>query len=249
MITFFSAWFSVITRWLPHLFPRQCALCRLTIPVDKTTHALSHLWCSTCIKAFISTEPRCQHCGLTTLYTVQQCGRCLSDPPSWDRLYCINSYQYPISKVAQDFKYHGQYWLVFDLAALLKSQIPNPAPECIPVPMHWKRLLFRGFNQSHSLAFQLVKQYQHQNKSVALNNHVFRRTHATVQQKGLDKKQRQRNLRGVFFLMQPPQNKHVALVDDVVTTGSTLEPLCRALRKAGVERIDVYCLCRTPEPK
>ncbi|MBD1576000.1 ComF family protein [Vibrio sp. S11_S32] len=254
-----------LSRFITRCLPRQCQLCRLTIDdnsdlksddVDlnkQKDHSRPNtdlpLWCATCCEQFFSHEPRCQRCGLETLKPTKLCGQCLVDPPAWDRLYCVNNYQFPLSKSVQDFKYHGQFWLAYDLATLLKAQIPQPAPECIAVPLHWRRLLSRGFNQSRSLAFQLVSQWQQQGENVSLNNQVFRRRYATIQQKGLNKKQRRKNLRGAFVLRQIPKYKHVAIIDDVVTTGSTLTPLCQALRKAGVERIDIYCLCRTPEPK
>jgi ComF family protein len=145
---------------------------------------------------------------------------------------------------------------------LLAQQIEAPAPILLPVPLHWWRYLSRGYNQSDILAHSLRAQ---------LNNHprvasnLFKRHRSTPKQQGLDKRQRQKNLSGAFKLNKPfyfkyftkqsqkqPSNlsvrlTHVAIIDDVVTTGTTVQQLCKLLLDIGVERIDIYCICRTPE--
>lgn len=238
--------------------PRQCHLCRLTIVQNihhgndddgSTSQPPFHLWCDHCVARLQHTSSRCQRCGLSTLTPVEQCGQCLSHPPLWDKLYCISDYQAPLKQYIQALKYQKQFWLAADLSGLLAPIIKTPAPELIPVPLHWQRLLTRNFNQSEELAHQLVAQWQKQGIHCTVNNQVFRRTQATGQQKGLNRKDRLRNVRHAFELRQSPAYQHVALVDDVVTTGSTLLPLCRALRRCKVETIEVYCLSRTPEPK
>ncbi|MGO2280594.1 MULTISPECIES: ComF family protein [Vibrio] len=238
--------------------PRQCHLCRLTIDQrihygsDNNNRLLNHsfhLWCDHCVSRLRHTTPRCQRCGLPTLASVEQCGQCLSHPPPWDNLYCISDYQAPLKQYIQALKYQKQFWLAADLSGLLSPIIKKPAPELIPVPLHWQRLLKRNFNQSEELAHQLSAQWQKKGIHCSVNNQVFRRTQATVQQKGLNRKERLHNVRHAFELRQSPTHKHIALIDDVVTTGSTLLPLCQALRRCKVETIDVYCLSRTPEPK
>ncbi|OEF29453.1 ComF family protein [Vibrio rumoiensis] len=234
-----------LKQWLP----RQCHLCRITIKHDVTQNNAFHLWCASCVDRLKHTSSRCQRCGLPTLTPVPQCGQCLAHPPLWDKLYCITDYQAPLKQYIQALKYQKQFWLAADLSALLSPLIESPAPELIPVPLHWRRLLTRNFNQSEELAHHLAKQWQKQGVNCSVNHQAFRRTQATVQQKGLNKKERTRNVRHAFELRQVPLSKHIALIDDVVTTGSTLHPLCKALRRCGVETIDVYCLARTPEPK
>lgn len=232
---------------IKHYLPRQCHLCRLTI-TPQTAHPLHTLWCQHCANRFIDATPRCQRCGLTTTSPIEQCGECLSHPPKWDRLYCINDYQAPLKHYIQQLKYRRQFWLANDLALLLAPMITQPACEIIPVPLHWGRQWARGFNQSHEIALHLAHYWHQQGLACRVNHKIFRRIHATPQQKGLTKIERKRNTKRAFQLMAPPLSKHVALVDDVVTTGSTLQPLCVALRKAGVNQIDVYCLCRTAVP-
>ncbi|MHC6525992.1 phosphoribosyltransferase family protein [Vibrio proteolyticus] len=212
----------------------QCDLCRLS--------ADNRLWCRHCQRYF-APRPRCQRCGLPTPIPVEQCGQCLASPPLWNRLYCIGDYQPPLSEYVHRFKYRRQFWLSPPLAQLLTPQIETPAPLLTSVPLHWRRHAWRGFNQSELLAVQLIRQWPHSRYQP-----LFQRCRATVQQQGLSKAERSRNLRRAFVLSRAPSVRHVALVDDVVTTGSTVQQLCKLLLDAGAETVDIYCLCRTPEP-
>jgi ComF family protein len=133
--------------------------------------------------------------------------------------------------------------LVHGLAGLLAARIASPAPLMIPVPLHWRRRLWRGYNQSSMLAHAI--QY-HQGEEVKVADNLVIRHQATPSQQGLSRAQRQRNLRHAFQLKGSPAPAHVAIVDDVVTTGSTVQQICQLLLETGVECIDIYCLCRTP---
>jgi len=115
--------------------------------------------------------------------------------------------------------------------------------DCITyVPLHWRRFLKRGFNQSERLAFYLTRQ-----KSFSYYS-LFKRCKHTQAQQQLPRTKRLSNLNQAFLLKQKPQSKHIAIIDDVVTTGATLSPLCEILLDSGVKSIDIYCLCRTAEP-
>ncbi|SJL84779.1 DNA utilization protein GntX [Vibrio palustris] len=233
----------MLANWLQKNIKRQipqcCHLCGLSLD---SPHALS--LCSACRLALQPT-PRCQRCGLTTAIPTKQCGRCLKEPPWWQALYCIGDYRYPLTQYIHQLKYQRQFWLAKPLAQQLSTVITEPAPVLCAVPMHWRRYLWRGFNQSDQLAKQLAQHLQ-----VQYWPHLFHRQRATAPQKGLHRKQRRHNLYGAFGFTTPiyALGSHVAIIDDVVTTGSTLKPLCQLLTKVGVTQIDVYCLCRTPEP-
>jgi ComF family protein len=220
-----------------------CDLCHLAIDYHqpKITHLDDTLWCYSCIEHF-SPTPRCQRCGLETLVKTPQCGRCLSDPPLWSRLYCVGDYQPPLSHYIHRFKYQQQFWLAKPLCALLNQSIDTKPELITSVPLHWSRQLSRGFNQSHLLAKQLGQMLD-----VPTSSRLITRTKNTPQQKGLDKRQRQQNLRHAFRLKRKPLHKHIAIFDDVVTTGSTTHHLCKLLLDAGAETIDIYCICRTPD--
>jgi len=116
-----------------------------------------------------------------------------------------------------------------------------PLPELlIPVPLHPRRLSERGYNQALEVARPLGRTLR-----VRLDTASCIRVQATAPQAGLEKEARKRNIRGAFQTIRPPSARHVALVDDVVTTGSTVSELTKVLKQAGVERVDVWAVART----
>jgi len=130
--------------------------------------------------------------------------------------------------------------------ALLAERVRNnyrdqSFPECIiPVPLHAQRLRERGFNQALELARATAKQLL-----VPVEWQSCRRIRATPAQSQLLAAQRAANLKNAFQIIKPFRHKHVAIIDDVVTTGHTVTELSKALQRAGVERIDVWCVART----
>ena len=169
------------------------------------------------------------------------CGRCLRSPPRWDRLYCVGDYQPPLSQLIHKFKYERQFWHASKLASLLASRVGRQPDLLTSVPLHWRRYWWRGFNQSELLALDIAKSLQVKYQP------LFRRARSTVQQQGLSKMERKKNLSRAFSLRVSVLPEHVAIVDDVVTTGSTVAHLCQLLLDAGVKTVDIYCVCRTPE--
>ena len=115
----------------------------------------------------------------------------------------------------------------------------------VPVPLANRRFRQRGYNQAAMLADWLGKELQ-----LPVDERHVLRTRETPNQQGLDAKARKRNLRGAFALVDTDwlRGKHLALVDDVLTTGSTADVIARLLTSAGASRVDVYCLARTPKP-
>lgn len=224
------------------VIPNWCDLCRLPmhssmIQSEETNHE-SAGFCVVCQRLFAA-EPRCQQCGLPMQYEVRQCGLCLKQPPPWRHLYCVSDYQYPLASYVHKMKYHRQFGQAKPLAHLLAERISEPAQFITWVPLHWRRKVWRGFNQSEHLGLAVAKQ---------LNlpcGELFKRTRATPKQQGMSRKERLQNLRGAFQLLRVPSVTHVAIVDDVVTTGSTVHQLCQILLDAGVKTIDIYCICRT----
>ncbi|PML69370.1 amidophosphoribosyltransferase [Vibrio sp. 10N.222.55.F9] len=143
-------------------------------------------------------------------------------------------------------KYADKFWFARDLSKLLASRIEYPAPLITSVPLHWRRYTHRGFNQS-----KLLADYTAQELGVE-SDVLFRRIRSTASQQGLTKSVRLHNLKSAFALrkqdVQGTIPSHVAIIDDVVTTGSTVYQLCQLLLEVDVKRIDIYCICRTPEP-
>ncbi|EGU40493.1 putative amidophosphoribosyltransferase [Vibrio splendidus ATCC 33789] len=183
---------------------------------------------------------------MKTVTAVEQCGECLANPPPWHRLYCVGDYTFPAAGYIQQMKYADKFWFARDLSTLLASRIEEPAPLITSVPLHWRRYFHRGFNQS-----QLLARYTAQELKIG-HAVLFKRIRSTASQQGLTKSARKSNLRGAFAIRNTHFSaidySHVAIIDDVVTTGSTVYQLCQLLLEVGVKRIDIYCICRTPEP-
>lgn len=220
---------STILRALP----LRCQLCHHSLDQHQ------YPWCLAC-HASLPQSPRCLHCGLPTPYVVESCGRCLKHPPLWDSLTCVGDYSFPYDKLLHRFKYQRQFWLTPALATLIAKQVETPAPLLVAVPMHWRRQWWRGYNQSSLLAKHLARHLK-----VQYAPGLLKRTRATRQQQGLSRQARMKNLSNAFCVTGAVP-AHVAIVDDVVTTGATINQLCRLLRSRGARRIDVYCFCRTP---
>ncbi|OBT10219.1 hypothetical protein A9264_04020 [Vibrio sp. UCD-FRSSP16_10] len=156
----------------------------------------------------------------------------------------------------QGLKYHRQVWHARELATLLSRDITSPAPILLSIPLHWRRQLQRGFNQSDYLARYLTQQLAAKSPlqpAIQYLPNAVKRTKMTRNQMGLNRRQRLMNLKSAFQLSSKMKEKiknqpHIALLDDVVTTGSTVSEICLLLRKQGVQRIDVYCICRASKP-
>lgn len=219
--------------------PSLCHLCGLRI--DSTME--HHLWCSHCHRQMALHIKRCRCCGLKIETQADKCGQCLKSPPPWHQMYCLGDYQYPLSTLIQQIKRQKRYWLLPPLARMLSGLILHPAPLVVTVPMNWHQYLLRGFNLSEVLANEIAKSAP----QTQLMPNVFLKHARAPMQKTLDKTARLRNVRQAFSLHQRPKASHVAIIDDVVTTGATVRHLSELLLDVGVEKIDIYCLCRTPK--
>lgn len=214
-----------------------CSLCQLPLPAS-----CRHGLCPACVQWY-APQPRCERCGLPTSVAEPMCGECLRAPPPWQRLVCLGDYRFPLSQAVHQLKYQRHFWLARPLASLLAERITSSAPLLTSVPLHWHRHWWRGFNQSDLLARQLSHTLR-----CSYQPRVFQRVRATAMQQGLNKAARTRNLTRAFALRSHPVSAHLAIVDDVVTTGSTMRQLCNLLLEVGVKSLDIYCVCRTPEP-
>lgn len=176
------------------------------------------------------------------------CGNCLGDPPAFDHCFAPFRYEFPVRELIASFKFNARFAEGRALAQLLAEFVFNvyPAaesPGCLlPVPLHPRRLRERGYNQSMELARAVGKRCH-----IPVATNYCRRIRSTPSQKGLSADERAVNLRNAFVLdrsslADPP--RHVAIVDDVVTTMATVSAIAQLLRTAGHARIDVICLAR-----
>ena len=222
-----------------------CLLCDL--PAD-TAYAL----CGACQDELPWLGAQCSVCALPLPAAGLTCAHCLRRAPSFARVEAPWRYAFPVDALITRFKHQGAWPLGRLLGGLLAEHLRHayleglPRPELLlPVPLAAPRLRQRGFNQAALLARWLGGSLR-----IAVDDDLLRRPRDTAAQQALDAAARKRNLRSAFALADPRRvaGRHLALVDDVLTTGATAEALARLLRQAGAARVDVYCLARTPAP-
>ncbi|WP_435038252.1 ComF family protein [Pseudomonas neuropathica] len=194
----------------------------------------------------------CQSCALPLLAAGMTCGECLLEPPAFEQVVVPWLYGFPVDSLITRFKHNTKWPFGHLLADVLGQYLQHrfdeglPRPDALlPVPLAGKRLRQRGFNQAAMLARWLS-----QSLDLPCEEQVLRRIKETSAQQNLDAKARKHNLRDAFEIMPDAQirGRHLALVDDVLTTGATAQALARLLMNAGAARVDVYCLARTPKP-
>jgi ComF family protein len=172
------------------------------------------------------------------------CGACLSGPPPLDAVHAACLYAAPVDRLLPRFKFHEDLAAGRLLAQVMTeafTELPRP-DALVPVPLHRARLRRRGYDQALELAKPLARALH-----VPLRDDLLRRVRATAAQSERDAAARRRNVRGAFAVVPGVTlPRHVVLVDDVMTTGATLHAAARALRRAGVERIDAWVCARVP---
>ncbi|MDH4556100.1 ComF family protein [Pseudomonas sp. BN417] len=194
----------------------------------------------------------CAICALPLQTHGLPCGACLKRPPPFAKVEAPWRYAFPVDSLITRFKHQGRWPLGRLLGELLARHLDHafseglPRPHALlPVPLAAPRLRLRGFNQAQMLARWLRDELQ-----IPLQADWLQRVEDGPSQQGLDAAARRRNLRRAFALDERAEVRglHLALVDDVLTTGTTAHFLARLLKRAGAARVDVYCLARTPSP-
>lgn len=201
--------------------------------------------CDHCASALPRNRHACRRCALplppsTPADTL--CADCQRTRPAYDSAIAPLLYQSPVDDLIAGFKYHHRLHLGQPLAGLLVDAVDRQAPLpqlLLPVPMHPRNLRDRGFNQAAELVRQLSRHLAIPGSLSSLQRHG-----ETTHQRGLNRARRLRNLAG-SFACSGPLPAHVALVDDVITTGATVEQLSRTLKKAGAEEVEVWAVART----
>lgn len=232
-----------VYNWLKN--KQTCLLC------DESTDGSSAI-CTGCEAELPWLGGHCQVCALPLPNHGLTCGACLRKPPSFARVEAPWRYAFPIDSLITRFKHQAKWPMGRLLGELLSHHLQHafdvglPKPDLLlPVPLADKRQRQRGFNQAGLLSEWLSPLLQ-----LPQQKDWLQRIIDTPAQQQLDAATRKRNLRKAFALAPDSavSSLHVALVDDVLTTGATAESLARLLKKAGAARVDVYCLARTPKP-
>ena len=222
-------------RLFGSIFPNKCLLCHQNLSPHKE-------FCRHCHKTLPFNAIACPVCAAIVSLPVR-CGQCLSCKPFFDSSLSVFEFTEPVSRFIYKFKYHHQFnlgkTLSLELAAAIEAQ-KNELPDLIiPVPLHRKRLRQRGFNQSAMIARHVAKKLKIPFKNNYLIRHKF-----SVPQIELSAKQRRQAVNNAFAVKNKQRYKHIALVDDVVTTTHTVNQAAKALKKTGTQFVSVWSLAR-----
>lgn len=221
-------------RWA--FFGQDCALC--AAPSEGA------VVCAACDASLPRPGEQCARCAVE-LPQGAICGQCLRRAPSFDAALAAFEYRFPVDRVIRRFKYAGDLALGRWLALALAQRVAAEAPPDLVVapPLAPPRLRERGFNQALEIAKVVARRV---NVRCALDG--LKRSRETAPQPGLGRRERLANLRRAFRCELELHGEHVAVVDDVMTTGATAEALARALKAAGAARVTIWAVARTPEP-
>lgn len=200
------------------------------------------LWCGACDAALpYFDDPHCPVCALPTP-TGEVCGHCLQEPPLFANTTAAFRYSFPLDKLVQAMKYGEQLALANALADKLSLRIKkSDLPDCIiPMPLHPAKLRKRGFNQSVLVAASVARKL-----GIELQMNACERVRDTPPQSSLPWKERRKNVRDAFRCNVDLSGKRVALIDDVLTTGASLNALAEAVQKGGASDIRAWVVART----
>lgn len=260
----------MIKRWLRSieqvLFPAKCLGCgRLFVDDTETIGslgdqapsgdlnfacAMARYYCSGCrVRWTKVASPMCTRCGLVFVSRSGEdhlCGRCLEHPGTFSKARAAGIYDQSLRTAIQELKFKRCTTLAKPLGQLLFQTFeqqwgPGEIDLITPVPLHRRRFRERGFNQ----AYLLIRRWQLPDDVVIVRDLLIR-SRETAPQTGLDRRQRRINLKNAFSMKRDGQTKgkRVLLIDDVLTTGATVDACARALIKDGAHRVDVLTLAR-----
>jgi ComF family protein len=226
--------FDICTKIAQTLLPQRCLLCTVAsgnAPV-----------CTACHDDLPRhTMPACPVCALPTPQG-EVCGQCLQHPPAFDATHSAFTYHFPMDALLKALKYRG----LLNVADIVVTELSNtlqhqPPPDLlIPMPLHPQRLQERGFNQAVEISRKLA---QLNNCNLSLDS-VLRTRHGEPQA-SLPLKERAKNVKGVFAATQDLSGKSVWIVDDIMTSGASLNELAKTLKKAGAVRVECCVAART----
>ncbi len=229
----------MVYNWQHLFFPPKCLICggpgHETLDICHQCRAdLPRNWHSCC---------RCALPLATDAATGLLCGSCARTPPPFSRIIAPWLYQSPIDDLIQRLKFQQQLPVGRLLAQLLAREITRQDRPALlmPVPLHNRQLKSRGFNHSGEVTRMLAKEL-----GIPWSPWLLRKVRETPAQHNLGGKERKKNLRRCFRFDSRQCPQHVALVDDVVTTAATAAETARALKAAGVKKVEIWALARTP---
>ena len=223
------------------VLPLLCPLCGRGVPFDGS----ANMFCTECLQRMPMIRGKvCRTCGAEIDGIFESCSECMNHPkPPWTRAYALFRYTDEVLDCIHLFKYQGRTELARPLGRLAAglADAESPRYDCIvPVPLHWRRFLKRGYNQSALFARQLGGHL-----GIPVRG-LLRRVRHTKQQAFLTKNERNSNIAGAFSISDSTVAEmcSILLVDDVMTTGATLREAAGVLLENGAERVDVLVIAR-----
>ena len=221
------------TRIGQALLPQDCLLCQAA--------SGGGLLCAACARELPANASACPRCAAPGAGDTE-CGACLADPPHYDASCAAFVYAYPVDALIQALKYGGQLALAGLFARALQRRIGSAGGIDLiaPLPLHPQRLTERGFNQAAEIARALSRLC-----GIAMDAQLARRVRNTAPQTGLPWRERATNMRHAFACERNLAGMRIAVVDDVMTTGATLDEFARTLKQSGAARVENWVVART----
>ena len=239
--TMAHGWRDRIVGMVRSALPQACALC--AAPTGTA------LICAACAGLLPRVPQSCPRCALPSTQNSAQhgqvCGQCLADPPAFDRSQAAFVYAFPLDRLVQAFKYHGTLAFAdwFAQAMLERRTGRADADVLIPVPLARGRQQERGFNQALEIAKPLSRW-----TGIPLLADAAIRVRDTPPQASLPWSERAQNIRGAFACDVVLTGKKVIVIDDVMTTGASLEEFAKTLKRAGAASVENWLIARTLPP-
>ncbi|WP_225907016.1 ComF family protein [Methyloradius palustris] len=225
-------------RWLKFnqlIFPQACMLCATS---DGGELAI----CGDCLADLPRhITDQCPQCALPA-YQNQLCGHCIASPPAFDVTHALFRYEFPVDAMLQRYKYQHLLNMAQTFAQMIITDLPNAnLPDLIiPMPLHPLRLKERGFNQSLEIARIVGKSL-----NIKVDTQACSRIKSSPPQASLPLKERVKNMQGAFTFNTQLDGLNIALIDDVMTTGASLNSLAKTVKKAGAINVECWVVART----
>lgn len=238
-------WITSILRQIEQwILPYDCVIC-LNISDQKRDI------CYECEKQLPYLSHACIQCANSLPNNNrlnQKCGRCIKNAPYYDRTIVGFTYTTPVDAWIKQFKFHkkGIYANILcqiyaeKLTAHYKLYPENKPQWLVPVPLHWRRLISRGHNQTDTIARYLSKALN----IPIIHNRCVKRVKFTPPQAQLSQDKRYHNIRGAFKVKKGISIEHIAIVDDIFTTGNTANELANEFKKRGITTVSILALAR-----
>jgi len=225
---------DICTNIVRRLLPQNCLLCGVYCGQQQL--------CTGCLRDLPAHDfPCCPVCAMPSPQA-EMCGACIKHPPCFDATLAAFTYAFPIDALLRTLKYQGQLSIA-ELAgeSLAQSIVGRSFPDLlVPMPLHPQRLKERGFNQATEIARIVSRR-----TGIPLASDVVLRVRETEPQASLPLAKRSKNMRGAFACRQEMSGKHIALVDDVMTSGASLNELAKTLKTVGAGRVECWVAART----